>query len=316
MDFSFNHATWDTRLNLRSPWKKVDISGTFQKQDDLKRVNAKLRYDDRKEYSVMAEVHTDDSHKVITKYTPKVEVKVPELGDMMLTGTVKMQKRPKIIYDVDMNLQTFNKENVHTKGKVEMLLRNKRTKYDVNLDVSSNVMRGKVIGTVDKMLTNSYTSYSSRLNAQYQRHGKNNKVILNNKLKDMSKGAIIQYSLTSSLTGARDALYNYDVTADIEKGPRTISGKLDAGIGNDNKKRIKIVEVLSDKSSGKNKDIEGSLKLDLPFKDISYELTLKHKHEPQNLHTVATFSIVPGPRHRLMFYSNTTRTHCYWLTIT
>ena len=85
---------------------------------------------------------------------------------------------------------------IHLTGKVEMLLRNKRTKYDVNMDISSTLMKGKVTGVVDRWTTNNFVSYTSRLNALYTRHGKNHRVVLNNKFKDSSKGDSTKYIFT------------------------------------------------------------------------------------------------------------------------
>jgi hypothetical protein len=103
-DFELDRAGRQIRLNMKSPWKKADLTGAVISTDAIRSISARALIDDATEYSATAQLTVEEAEGTI-HYIPNVQIVIPRRENVVLEGSLIMRQNRKI--DIDLALKNL-----------------------------------------------------------------------------------------------------------------------------------------------------------------------------------------------------------------
>jgi len=279
-DFRLDRPNKDISFNLRSPWKKVALTGRAVYEPQSKSATLRAVIDDKLEYSLNAALSSVEQRTGETKYTPSVRLVIPGRDPITLDGELLYAKNRKLSGKVE--LKNAFSTPVTAEGTIELQDRKKMQKYDVNVQFSAPVVRGSVAGFVSIIQENTGQAWVSRADVNYQyMNGAKQRFVVNHKLRDMSTGQLKSYSMDGSWTTTMWPRYNGNFLLEEQFSPSSLRMKVEAGF--DTTRRIAILQSGAFDVNSSDKKLNGMLKIEVPFKSWNYELKLDHVHNTEML---------------------------------
>jgi hypothetical protein len=274
IDFKLNRANKDLSLNLKSPWKKIAVTGQLSSTPTLKRAFLKTILDDKVEYSVTAELSIAGQQGQEVKYIPSVKVVMPEREPITLSGELTYTTGKKVVGSV--SIKNVLAEPITAEGSVELQDKRKSQKYDANIQFSSNILRGSFTGFVSSIQDNGNT-WASRGDVNYQyKNGIKQRFVVNHKFRDTSTANLKSYNMDGSWTTTMWPQYNGNFVAEEQYSPTSLRSRIEAGF--DSVRKITIVQSGAFDFTGNDKKFNGLIKLELPYRNWNYEMKLDHIH--------------------------------------
>lgn len=279
LDFTLNRNQRAVKLNMRTPWKKADLTGSLVNQEDLKRFTARAIVDDEKEYALTAEIQVE-ANKYNTKYIPVVELTVPTRTVGRLEGEVTYRPNKKI--DIDLSIKELTRSPMSIKGGI--LVKDKGLRHDIDMAVKVPGFSGDVEGFLER---SPESSLSSRMTVNYQiARGPRESFTITKKWSKTSNGDLDEYSINGGISTSRWPEYNSDVQMTFSKtGWKSISLALEGGLGESSANRMTMTASATDNSRNKKKAYEGFMRFKLPVKNMAYEASFQHAHSDTDLKT-------------------------------
>jgi len=286
VDFRLDKPNKDLTFNLKSPWKKISVTGqaVYQPQQ-LMRSTLRAVVDDKQEYSVNAEMTIAELRTGEMKYTPSVRVVIPDREPITVDGEMQYLKNRKLSGKIE--IKNAFRTPVTAEGTIELQDRKKTQKYDVNVQFSAPVVRGSVAGFVSSIQDTSGQAWVSRADVNYQyQNGAKQRVVVNHKLRDMSTDNLKSYSMEGSWTTTMWPRYNGNFAVEKQFSRTSLRMRLEAGF--DATRKITIIQSGAFDVSGNDKKVNAMLKFELPIKNWNYEAKLEHVHNSAMLQTNAS----------------------------
>ena len=294
-DFKLDRPNKDLSLTLKTPWKKVAITGKIVDQPALKKSFLKAMIDDKLEYSITAELAIAEQKVDEVKYTPNVKVVLPGREPIVVDGLLTYLKGKKVSGNI--SIKNALREAITAEGSIQLQDKTKSQKYDANIQFSSPALRGSVSGYVSKIQDNGNT-WASRADINYQyMNGAKQRIVINHKLRDASAANLKSYSTDGSWTTTMWPRYNGNFAVEEQFSPTSLRVRLDAGF--DSMRKIVLAQSGVIDVSGTEKKLNGMLKFELPFKSWNYEMKLDHVHNPNLLQSNATIKYDENREHSL-----------------
>jgi len=295
VDFKLDRARKDVSLSLRSPWKKVSVTGQLVDESSLKKVTLKALVDESREYSITAELAIADQKVTEVKYTPNVKVIIPGREPITLDGALTYVKGKKLSGNIA--IRNALREPITADGSVELQDKRKSQKYDTNIQFSSPALRGSVSGFVTHIQENG-NAWASRADINYQYlNGNKQRIVINHKLRDGSTANLKTYSTDGSWTTTMWPRYNGNFMIEEQYSATSVRTKIEAGF--DSLRKIVIAQSGAFDVNGADKKLNGLLKFELPFKNWNYEVRLDHIHNPSLLQSNASIRYEENREHTL-----------------
>lgn len=293
-DFRLDSNNKDFSLNLKSPWKRAVITGMLQSDPSLKKAVLKAIMDETTEYSVTAEVRSEQRSNAV-KYVPNIVVVWPGRQPMTLEGQVTYMKGRRA--QGSLSVKNVLREPITIDGSLQMVNRSKQIKYDVSLQFSSPMLRGSVIGYAANIADRTQT-WSSRLDVNYQyQNGPKQRIVLNNKIRDTSSANLNSYSADGSWSTTMWPRYNGRFEFKKAYSVNSIRTTFDAGF--DAVRKITIVQSGAYDFNGVDKKLNAEVKVELPYYRINYETKLNHINNWDMLQSNATVKYDENMEHKL-----------------
>lgn len=273
-DFKLDRINKDISLKIKSPWKRVTVSGQLQSDAALKKASLMAMVDDNIEYSVTAEVRTIDQKNNAIKYIPSVKIVWPERQPITLEGQLTYIKGRRAMGNAV--IKNAFSEPITIDGSLQMVNRTKQVKYDVNMQFSSPVLRGSVVGYAVSM-TDRTRTWASRLDVNYQyRNNAKQRIVLNNKVRDTSSANLNSYTADGSWSTTMWPQYNGRFEFRKSFSANSVRTTFDAGF--DSVRKITIVQSGAYDFNGVDKKLNAEVKVELPYYRINYETKINHIH--------------------------------------
>jgi hypothetical protein len=192
--FTLDRQQQQVRLDVKTPWKKLNVEGGLVNRADLKQATLKALLDDTTQYSIVAEVQIDESNRRETRYLPKLEIQIPNRPNILFDGTVTYAKGVKA--EVRVAPKNAFSDPVTVDGSVQVRERKQAVKYDVNLQIGSPIFKGTFTGYSSNVRDDSSKSWASRAELVYQyRGGRKERIVVNHKIRDQSTSNLKTYSM-------------------------------------------------------------------------------------------------------------------------
>lgn len=164
-NFALNKADKAVRVDLRSPWKKIGMTGSMVNNDDLKRLTGQVTIDDAAQYSVTTELQISDG-KYATRYTPNIELSIPGKAPYKLSGSVTYREGKKA--DVDITIDNVFEESATFKGLIRKIEKNDQTRVESDIEVRLMSFKGQMSGYVDSTYTKDEIKADTQLTVKYR----------------------------------------------------------------------------------------------------------------------------------------------------
>jgi len=294
-DFKLDRANKDLTFNLKSPWKKVAVTGQLVDQRALKRVTLKAIVDDRLEYSASADVAITEVSATETKYVPSVRVIIPGRETVTLDGELTYSRNKKVMFN--MAIRNALREPITAEGSIAKTDKSKTIKYELNAQFASPVLRGSVAAFATN-ITDVNQAWTSRADVNYQyMNGAKQRVVVNHKWRDTSNANLKSYSTDASWITTFWPQYNGNVQLEEQYSPTSVRTRIEAGF--DNMRKVIIVQSGAFDVSGIDKKLNGMIKFEVPYKDWNYEAKLDHVHNSDMLQTNGSVKYDGNKEHTL-----------------
>ena len=124
-NFALNNAEKAIRIDLRSPWKKFDLTGNLVNNAEMKRVAGQIIVDDAEQFSFVSQLETSEG-KYATRFVPLIEVAIPRTAPYKLSGTVIYREGKKA--DVDITIDNVFENPATFKGLIRKISKNYQTR--------------------------------------------------------------------------------------------------------------------------------------------------------------------------------------------
>jgi len=292
-DFKLDRTKKDLSINVRSPWKKVSVTGQIVDQPALKRAELRAVVDDRLEYSITTELAIVDQVGTEIKYTPSARIVTPGREAITVDGELTYVKKRKVYGKVA--IRNAFAEPITAEGSVELQDKRKSQKYDANIQFSSPIVRGSLLGFVSSIQDNG-NAWASRADVNYQySNGPKQRIVFNHKIRDSSTANLKSFSTDGSWTTTMWPRYNGNFAIEEQYSPSSVRTRIEAGF--DNTRRIIILQNGAFDFTGTDKKFNGMVKLELPYKNWNYELKLDHIHNWDNLQSNASVKYEDNKEH-------------------
>ena len=293
-DFKLDRNNKDFSLTLKSPWKRAVITGLLQSEPALKKAVLKAIVDESTEYSVNAEVRAEHRNNAV-KYVPNIKVVWPGRQPITMEGALNYIKGRRV--QGNMVVKNALREPITIDGSIQMVNRTKQTKYDVNVQFSSPILRGSVIGYATNIADRTQT-WSSRLDVNYQyQNGPKQRIVLNNKIRDTSSPNLNSYSADGSWSTTMWPRYNGRFEYKKAYSANSMRTTFDAGF--DAVRKITIVQSGAYDFNGVDKKLNAEVKIELPYYRVNYETKINHIHNWDLLQSNATIKYDENREHSL-----------------
>jgi hypothetical protein len=293
VDFKLDRPNKDLSLNLKSPWKKATVTGKLVDDATMKSATLRAMIDERVEYSITAELAIAEDRGREVKYTPNVRIVVPGRQPITLDGELTYTKGRKVMGSIA--IRNALQEPITAEGSIELQKKRRSTKYNVNVQFSSPLLRGSVSGFTS-VISDSSSVYATRADVNYQyRNGQKQRIVINHKLRDSSTANLKSYSTDGQWTTTMWPRYNGNFAFEEQYTPTSLRTRFEAGF--DQTRRIVIVQSGAFDFTGVDKRFNGMLKLELPYKNWNYETKLDHIHNWDVLQTNASVKTDDNKEH-------------------
>ena len=113
-NFDLNEADHSVSFVMRSPWKKMDLSGSLTNTPELRRLTGRALFDEASEYSATAELSTTPQ-RYNTRYEALLTVHRPEVDPYTFTGVVIYRAGRRL--EADLAMKNVLDSPVTLKGK-------------------------------------------------------------------------------------------------------------------------------------------------------------------------------------------------------
>jgi len=294
-DFKLDRPKKDVSLTLKSPWKKIAMTGQIVDQPALKRTTLKAVVDDKMEYSLTAELTISEQKAMEIKYTPNIKVIIPGREPITLDGDLTYIKGKKLSGNVA--IRNALSEPITAEGAIEFQDKRKSQKYDANVQFSSPVLRGSVSGFVTRIQDNG-NAWASRADINYQyMNGNKQRIVINHKLRDSSAGNLKTYSTDGSWTTTMWPRYNGNFAVEEQYSQTSVRTRIEAGF--DTMRKIVIVQSGAFDVSAADKKLNEMLKLEVPYKNWNYEAKLDHIHNANLIQSNGSLKYEENREHTL-----------------
>lgn len=293
VDFKLDRPRKDLTLNVKSPWKKVSVTGQLVDQPTLKRAVLRGVVDDNQEYSITTELSITDQTGTEIKYTPSARIVMPGRETITLDGELTYVRKKKVFGKVA--IRNALSEPITAEGSVELQDKRKSQKYDANIQFSSPIVRGSLSGFVSSIQDNG-NAWASRADINYQyKNGNKQRIVFNHKIRDSSTANLKSFSTDGSWTTTMWPRYNGNFAIEEQYSPTSVRTKIEAGF--DNTRRIIILQNGAFDFTGTDKKFNGMVKFELPYKNWNYEVKLDHIHNWDQLQSNATVKYDENKEH-------------------
>lgn len=292
-DFKLDRPKKELAINVKSPWKKISVTGQIVDQPTLKRAVLRGVVDENKEYSISAELAITDQTGTEIKYTPSAKITIPGREAITLDGELTYIKKKKVFGKVA--IRNAVSEPITAEGSVELQDKRKSQKYDANIQFSSPIVRGSLSGFVSSIQDNG-NAWASRADINYQyKNGNKQRIVINHKIRDTSTANLKSFSTDGSWTTTMFPRYNGNFAIEEQYSATSLRTKIEAGF--DNTRRIIILQNGAFDFTGTDKKFNGMIKFELPFKNWNYEVKLDHKHNYDQLQSNASVKYDENKEH-------------------
>jgi len=250
------------RFDIRSPWKKLDVSSSRVGTNDLKRLVVQALIDETYEYSLMTEIQQEISRESL-KFNPVIELVIPERDPITLTGQVLYKSKKKL--EVQFHLANLLQEPIALTGSMNK----KQNGYFTDISLTSSMGSAHVNGYLELARARRQMSSSSRLEFKYQLPESAEENIAITHSMNHQRGSPYQTELTGTLTSSLWKAYDSDFSLEFSKGPTTVRTALTVGLIDDQERRVTITQ--SSTMDWQNaKTIQGEIGFQYPAKNWNY----------------------------------------------
>lgn len=291
--FTLKRPQSQFNMNIKTPWKRVNVDGALVNTRELKKASLKAVLDDTTEYSISAELGVAVNDKQETRYTPKLKIVVPEKPNIMLDGFINITPKK---YDVKLALKNAFRDPVTADGWIQIVDKRSSVKYDVSMQIGAPFFKGNLTGYTSQTIENALKTWASRAVLQYTyRGGAREQIVVNHKIRDQSVNSLKTYSTDCSWTSTLWPRYNGQAGVELSYSANSVRTKIEVGL--DEMRKVTIITSGAHDFYGRDKKFNGLVKFTLPYKDWNYEMKVDHINNWDSLQTNATIkSGAPGPR--------------------
>lgn len=285
--FRLDRPQRQVSLDVKTPWKKLNVQGSLVNTDALKQASLKAMLDETIEYSINAEVGISETPRREMRYVPKLEIVMPNRPNIVFDGLVTYAKGQRA--EVKLALKNAFNDPVTAEGAVQVRERRGSVKYDVALQISSSIIKGSFSGYTSNTRDELSKSWASRGELIYvYKGGRKERVVVNHKVRDQSTENLKSYSMDGSWMSTVWPRYNGQASVDLSYSPTSLRTKVEAGL--DDTRKVTIITSAAYDVTGRDKKINGLFKFMVPYKDWNYELKLDHINNWESLQSNATVS--------------------------
>jgi hypothetical protein len=283
-EFILKRPERQIQLNIKTPWKKINIDGQCIINDDYKKATLSMLLDDRHQYSISSELQIADGRRRGEKtYSPKLEIVRPGSQNIVLDGMISISDRK---YDVRLALKNAFSEPITTDGYININEKRMSTKYDVSMQIGAPQFKGNLTGYTSRLTDGMMRTWSSRAVMVYTyRGGHREQFVINHKLRDQSVSNLNTYSSDCSWTSTLWPQYNGQSSIELQYSANSVRTKFDCGL--DDIRKVTIVTSGAYDFVGIDKKFNGYAQLLVPYKDWSYDLKVDHSNNWESLETSA-----------------------------
>lgn len=294
--FTLKRAQRQFNMNIKSPWKRINVDGSLIDSPALKKASLKALLDETTEYSISAELGIAVNDKQETRYTPKLKIVVPEKPNILLDGFINITPKK---YDVKLALKNAFQDPVTADGWIQIVDKRASVKYDVSMQIGAPFFKGNLTGYTSQTIENSLKTWASRAALQYTyRGGSREQIVVNHKIRDQSVNSLKTYSTDCSWTSTLWPRYNGQAGVEVSYSANSVRTKVEVGL--DEMRKLTIITSGAHDFFGRDKKFNGLVKFMLPYKDWNYEVKVDHINNWESLQTNATIkSGAPGPRQQM-----------------
>jgi len=262
---SLNTVAKTLDINVRSPWKKVAVAASLVNNADLKKVNAKLVIDEKKEYSATATVLVQ-TEKDIMKIIPEFKVNFNGVVPLTADGLITVEKGKKVM--ANLKIEKLTATPITLVGSLEKVVRANHLRLNHDLTFTSPLVTMATKGFAEKKAV----KFAFRSENSFKfRNGEEHKMIFNTKLHSEKKRDVRIFNLNSNL--ALTAFPEHNLGIDIEFKRTAVNTKFD--VTATFKKDAKPIKFLNDLTLKMTSPLDVSLKSELILPTIT--LATEHK---------------------------------------
>lgn len=165
VNFMMNGQENNLKLDLRTPWKKLGLTGNMVNSENLKQVQGQISVDDIIQYSLLAEVQVNQGRYAM-RFTPKVELVVPGRAPMKMSGSATYREDKKL--DVDISIENVLKDPAVFKGLIRKIREDRKIRIESDLEVRVNSFKGQMSGFLDHLQTKDEIKTDTELILRYR----------------------------------------------------------------------------------------------------------------------------------------------------
>merc|ERR1712142_1046325 len=190
---SLNTVAKTLDINVRSPWKKVAVGASLVNNADLKKVNAKLVIDEKKEYSAAATVLVQ-TEKDIMKIIPEFKVNLNGAIPLTADGLITVEKGKKVM--ANLKIEKITATPITFVGSLEKVATANHLRLNHDLTFTSPLVTLATKGFAEKKAV----KFAVRSENSFKfLNGEEHKMIFNAKLHSEKKRDVRIFNLNSNL---------------------------------------------------------------------------------------------------------------------
>jgi len=262
---SLNTVAKTLDINVRSPWKKVAVAASLVNNADLKKVNAKLVIDEKKEYSATATVLVQ-REKDIMKIIPEFKVNLNGAIPLTADGLITVEKGKKVM--ANLKIEKLTATPITFVGSLEKVATADHLRMNHDLIFTSPLVTLATKGFAERKAV----KFAVRSENSFKfLNGEEHKMIFNAKLHSEKKRDVRIFNLNSNL--ALTAFPEHNLGIDIEFKKTAVNTKFD--VTATFKKDAKPIKFLNDFTLKMTSPLDIALKSELILPTIT--LATEHK---------------------------------------
>lgn len=271
-NFRLDRPQKQVHLDVKTPWKKATVDGSLVNRPEVKQATLKAMIDDTNEYSFNAEIGIEKRGTTEFKFSPKLEIAIPNRQPILFNGTLNYTKGRKA--EMKLALKNAFRDPITADGSMTVVEKPTSTKYDVSMQIGSPIFKGTLTGYTLNSRDHG-NSWASRAELKYSyRGGRQERILLNHKIRDLSSNNLKTYSTDGSWSTTLWPRYNGQAGLEISYSPNSLRTKIEAGL--DEQRKVTIITSGAYDFSGRDKKLNGLVKFEVPYKDLNYEVKLDH----------------------------------------
>ncbi|CAM1325217.1 Uncharacterised protein PB.777, partial [Pycnogonum litorale] len=193
-------------FRVRTPMKKMGISGKFDNEQHIKKFDFSLTIDDLEKFGALAELKIEEG-KQQKKYVPQVEIRIPGMKSAKLNGYALIQRKK---MSADVQIENLTKKMIELRGDITT---QSKGRHDVDIRISSYFLTSKIRGNVQTRervtTTNMRVDYSML-------EGKTETLKIGSKYQDMSASTLTKLNARINVDVSAAPDYNTDVNWEMQ----------------------------------------------------------------------------------------------------